>query len=108
MAHYFTKRWWLLGAAVWLALVTWHLGSVPGLSMDEAWSVLSARGQWPADNPLSGMTSYAGPFPVLLLRLFGTGSSLLVLRGASVVANALMLVLLGRMLAELDPRARLR
>jgi hypothetical protein len=99
---------WLIGAIAWLALATWHLGSAPGLSMDEAWSVLSARGQWAADNPLSGMTSYAGPFPVLLLRLFGTGSSLLVLRGASVVANAIMLVLLGRILARLDPQGRLR
>lgn len=93
-----------LGAALWLMLVTWRLGSVPGMSMDEAWFILSARGQWPPVNPLSGMTEYTGAFPVLLLRLFGTESGLLVLRGASVVANGAMLVMIGQLLAQLHPR----
>jgi hypothetical protein len=103
-----TRRWVLpllacLGAALWLGLVSWRLGSVPGMSLDEAWSILSARGQWDAVNPLSGMTQYAGPFPVLLLRLFGDQHGLLVLRGASVVANGATLVLLGALLRQVYP-----
>lgn len=93
-------RWvWALLAIValasWLSLVTWRLGTVPGMSMDEAWSILSARGQWPPNNPLSGMTSYSGPFPVLLLRLLGTNDGVWILRSASVVANAATLILIG-------------
>jgi hypothetical protein len=93
----------VLGLALWLALATWRLDSVPGMSMDEAWSILSARGEWPAKNPLSGMTSYAGPFPVLLLRLFGTANGVLVLRGASVLASAVVLISMGMLLRRLHP-----
>jgi hypothetical protein len=96
---------WLRAAAalLWLVLATWRLDSVPGMSLDEAWTILSARGEWPPDNPLSGMTSYAGPFPVLLLRLFGTAHGLWVLRGACVLANAVTLLLIVRMLRRLYP-----
>jgi hypothetical protein len=80
---------------IWLSLVTWRLETVPGMSMDEAWSILSARGQWAPDNPLSGMTSYSGPFPVLLLRLLGTTDGVWILRAASVVANAATLAVIG-------------
>lgn len=75
------------------------------MSLDEAWSILSARGQWPAVNPLSGMTQYSGPFPVLLLRLFGTEHGVLVLRAASVVANGAALALVASMLRRAYPRA---
>jgi hypothetical protein len=92
-----------LGVVVWVGLATWRLGSVPGMSMDEAWSILSARGEWPPDNPLSGMTSYAGPFPVLLLRVFGTNAGLWVLRAAGVLANAALLVVLASLLRRLHP-----
>lgn len=93
----------VLGAALWLSLTTWRLDSVPGMSMDEAWSILSARGEWPPENPLSGMTSYAGPFPALLLEVFGTGQGLWVLRGASVLANGALLALVGLWLGRLYP-----
>ncbi|HWO13911.1 MAG TPA: hypothetical protein VNN80_30620 [Polyangiaceae bacterium] len=90
-------------AMLWLLLATWRLDRVPGMSLDEAWSILSARGQWPPHDPLSGMTSYAGPFPVLLLELFGTEHGVAILRGASVVCNAAALVLLGLLLRRLHP-----
>ena len=96
----------LLGGAatlLWLWLATWQLERVPGMSLDEAWSILSARGQWPAHDPLSGMTSYAGPFPVLLLELLGTDQGVLILRGASVVANGTAIVLLGLLLCRSFP-----
>jgi hypothetical protein len=89
--------------ASWLSLVTWRLDTVPGMSMDEAWSILSTRGQWPPNNPLSGMTSYSGPFPVLLLRLLGTIDGVWVLRSASVVANAAALVVIGLGLRRVYP-----
>lgn len=92
-------------ATLWLGLCTWRLESVPGMSLDEAWSILSARGQWPPVNTLSGMTQYSGPFPVLLLRLFGTGQGVLVLRAASVIANGATLVVIGLMLRRAHPRA---
>lgn len=95
-----------LGAALWLGLCTWRLGSVPGMSLDEAWSILSARGEWPPVNPLSGMTPYAGPFPVLLLQLLGTERGVMVLRVTSLAANAATLVSLGLMLRRACPRAR--
>jgi hypothetical protein len=91
-------------AAIWLALVTWRLERVPGMSLDEAWSILSARGLWPPHDPLSGMTSYAGPFPVLLLRWLGTERGVLILRGASVLANGTAFVLLGLLLRRAYPR----
>jgi hypothetical protein len=97
-----------LGALVWLALTLWKLADVPGMVMDEGWSIVSARGQWPAANPLSGLTIYSGPFPVLLLRLFGARHGLLVLRGTSVLMNGLMLVLIARMFARLYPVRVLR
>ena len=75
------------------------------MSMDEAWSILSARGEWPAVNPLSGMTVYSGPFPVLLLRLFGTEHGVLVLRCASLLANGAALVLIAVMLRRAYPRS---
>jgi len=78
------------------------------MSMDEAWTIVSARGQWPAANPLSGLTLYSGPFPVLLIRLFGSSHGLLVLRGASVLLNGLMLVCIARLLARLYPAHVLR
>jgi hypothetical protein len=74
------------------------------MSMDEGWSILSADGQWPPDNPLSGMTFYSGPFPVLLLELFGFAPGLWVLRGVSVLANGAALVLIAMMLRRLHPR----
>ncbi len=98
----------VLGWAAWVGLVGWKLGSVPGMHMDEAWYILSTRGQWESDNPLSGLTSYAGPFPLLLLKLFGTNSGLLVLRVASLLANGLTLVLLAVMLGHLYPARVLR
>jgi hypothetical protein len=88
-------------------LATWKLDRVPGMSMDEAWSIVAARGGWPAANPLSGMSIYTAPFPVLLLELFGTRSGLLVLRGASVVTNGAMLVSIALMLRRLYPERRL-
>ena len=42
------------------------------MSMDEGWPMISVHGQWPPENPLSGMTFYSGPFPVLLIELFGS------------------------------------
>ena len=101
--HAFSRVLPWLGALAWLALTLWKLGDVPGMVMDEGWSIVSARGQWPAANPLSGMTMYSGPFPVLLLRLFGTRHGLLVLRGTSVLMSGLMLLLIARMLAGLYP-----
>lgn len=93
----------LLGWGVWLALGTWRLGSVPGMSLDEAWSILAARGQWPPVNPLSGMTAYSGPFPVLVLRLLGTTDGLAVLRATSVLCNTAVLFLVGLMLDRAHP-----
>jgi hypothetical protein len=93
----------VLTAALWLWLATWQLDRVPGMSLDEAWSILAARGQWSPHDPLSGMTSYAGPFPVLLLEWFGTEQGVSILRGASVVSNASALVLLGLLLRRLYP-----
>jgi hypothetical protein len=102
------SRWVLvlqvLGAAVWLGLVTWRLDLVPGMAMDEGWAIISARGQWAPANPLSGMSSYTGALPVLLLKLLGTKHGLLVLRGASVIAHAVLLVCVGLMLRGLYPR----
>jgi hypothetical protein len=92
-----------LGIAAWVTLATWRLASVPGMSLDEAWSILSARGQWPADNPLSGMTSYSGPFPVLLLRLLGTANGLWILRGTSVLLNGAALILINGVLGRAQP-----
>jgi hypothetical protein len=99
---------WLVasGAAVflaWIALVSWRLTEVPGMDMDEAWSILSARGEWPPIDPLSGMTRYAGPFPVLLLERLGTANGLGVLRGAGVVCNGLALLTLFAILVRLTP-----
>ncbi len=91
----------LFGALLWLGLVTWKLPIVPGMSMDEAWFIVSARGEWPRVNPLSGMTSYTGPFPVLLLQLFGKGAGVVVLRGASALAHTLLLLVLAAMLRKL-------
>lgn len=97
-----TPRWLLalqmLGACVWLGLVTWRLDTVPGMSMDEGWSLLSARGQWPPANPLSGMSAYTGPFPVLALRAFGPSAGLLVLRGVAIVAHTALLLALAAIL----------
>jgi hypothetical protein len=91
-------------ALLWLGLTTWRLERVPGMSLDEAWSILSARGLWAPHDPLSGMTSYAGPFPVLLLRWLGTEHGVLLLRGTSVVANGACLVVLGLLLGRAFPR----
>ena len=91
-------------ALLWVALGTWRLERVPGMSLDEAWSILSARGLWEPHDPLSGMTSYAGPFPVLLLRWLGTEHGVLVLRGASLVGNGLALIVLGMLLRRVHPR----
>ncbi len=96
-----------LGVVLWCGLVTWKLGSVPGMSMDEAWSILSARGEWPPDNPFSGMTSYSGPFPVLLLDVFGTDRGVWVLRVASVLANSALLALLALLLRRAAPNRSL-
>jgi len=91
-------------ALAWLALATWRLERVPGMSLDEAWSILSARGSWAPHDPLSGMTGYSGPFPVLLLRWLGTERGVLILRGASVVANGAAFALLGLLLRRAYPR----
>jgi len=88
----------LCGAALWLALVCWRAGRVPGMSMDEGWFIATARGQWPTANPLSGMTSYTAQFPILILRAFGPGAGLPVLRGASIAAHAALLVVLALLL----------
>jgi hypothetical protein len=97
-----TPRWLvalqLLGACAWVGLVTWRLDRVPGMSMDEGWSMLSARGQWPPANPLSGMSAYTGPFPVLALRAFGPNAGLLVLRITSIAAHAGLLLTLALIL----------
>jgi hypothetical protein len=97
-----------LGALAWVLLAAWRLTEVPGMSMDEAWSIVSARGDWPPANPLSGLTVYSGPFPVLLLRLFGARHGLLVLRGASLVMNGLMLALIARLFLQQYPAKVLR
>jgi hypothetical protein len=89
--------------ALWLGLTCWRLTSVPGMAMDEGWSITSARGLWPPENPFSGMTAYAGPFPVLLLQLFGPDHGLVVLRGASVVANTAMLIAIWQLLRRFSP-----
>lgn len=88
----------LAGALAWLSIASWKLTSVPGMSMDEGWYIVSALGQWKPVNPLSGMTEYTGAFPVLLLEVFGPSGGLWVLRGASLVANGVMLVAIGRMM----------
>lgn len=93
-------------AALWLALATWRLDRVPGMSLDEAWSILSARGQWPPHDPLSGMTSYAGPFPVLLLEALGTEHGLLVLRVASLLANGASILLIAALWRRHGPAKR--
>ncbi len=92
-----------LAYAAWLALATWRLRSVPGLDLDEAWYILSARGEWPPADPLSGMTRYTGPFPVLLLKLMAGRGEWLLLRGVGVACNALTLVLLARWLRRRYP-----
>lgn len=92
-----------LGLALWLGLVTWQLAAVPGMSLDEAWTILSARGQWPPENPLSGMTSYAGPFPVLLLEWLGSEHGVWTLRAASVLGNGAALALTGCLLQRVHP-----
>ena len=76
---------------------------MPGMHMDEGWSIVSSRGEWPAANPLSGLTIYSGPFPRLLLFLLGNQHGLLVLRGCSVLANGAMLVLIARMCRRVYP-----
>jgi hypothetical protein len=91
----------------WIALVGWQLGSVPGMDMDEAWSIVSARGEWPPADPLSGMTRYAGPFPVLLLQGLGTERGLLVLRGTGMLCNGLALLTLFAILGKLHGRREL-
>ncbi len=93
----------VFGLGFWLALGTWRLGSVPGMSLDEAWSILSARGEWAPVNPLSGMTLYSGPFPVLLLRLLGDGHGVWVLRATSLLCNAAALGLVALMLERAHP-----
>ena len=90
----------LLGACAWVALVGWRLTRVPGMSMDEGWFIACARGKWPTVNPLSGMTSYTGQLPILILRAFGPDAGLLVLRGASLVAHAALLVVLALLLRQ--------
>lgn len=97
-----------LVCAIWLLLACWQITNVPGMAMDEAWSILSARGQWAPSDPLSGMTRYAGPFPVLLLKLFGTEHGRGVLRGASILCNTAALLLLFRVLGKLHPARSLR
>ncbi len=94
-------------AAVWLALACWRLPQVPGLTMDEAWSILAARGLSAPADPLSGMTRYAGPFPVWLLQFAGPEAGWLVLRGASIACNFAAIVLLARILARLAAGRRL-
>jgi hypothetical protein len=92
-----------LGWGGWLSLVAWRLTRVPGMHMDEAWPIISARGQWPPANPLSGIVSHVGPFPTLLLELFGTRYGLWVLRLASVALNGLTLYLIGAILRRFHP-----
>jgi hypothetical protein len=91
----------------WIALVGWQLTSVPGMDMDEAWSIVSARGAWPPADPLSGMTRYAGPFPVLVLAWLGTEHGLAVLRGTGMLCNGLALLTLFGILGKLHPRREL-
>jgi hypothetical protein len=98
----------LVGAALWLALATWRLTDVPGMSMDEAWSIMSASGQVERANPLSGMSSYTAPLPILLVQLLGPEHGLLALRGASVLANGSTLVLIALLLRGLFSARALR
>jgi hypothetical protein len=91
----------LFTAGLWLGLSTWKLTRVPGMSMDEAWSIISASGEWGWANPLSGMSTYTAPFQVILLDVFGRSSPLLVMRGAGTVANGIMLVLIALMLRRM-------
>ncbi len=72
--------------------------------MDEAWSILAARGEWAPADPLSGMTRYSGPFPVLLLQLFGTEHGLSVLRGTGLICNAVAVGLVAAILARAQPQ----
>jgi hypothetical protein len=98
----------LLSVAVVVVLVGYRLAQVPGLDMDEAWSLLAARGQAEPADPLSGMTRYAGALPVLLLRLSGAASSHTVLRFTSLVCNALAMLLLARIVQTLHPSRSVR
>lgn len=90
----------LCGALVWLALVGWRYDCVPGMSMDEGWFIAAARGEWPTQNPLSGMTGYTAQFPILILRAFGPGAGLPVLRGASIAAHSALLGVLALLLRD--------
>jgi hypothetical protein len=92
----------------WIVLIGWKLTKVPGIDMDEAWSIVSARGEWPPADPFSGMTRYAGPFPVLLLEWLGTKHGLGVLRGTGMLCNGLALLTLFGILGKLHPLRILR
>jgi hypothetical protein len=94
--------------ALWALLACWKLTSIPGVNMDEAWSILAARGVWQPADPLSGMTRYSGALPVLLLRLTSTEAGVLVLRCTSVACNGLALLLLVRILRRVVAPAALR
>jgi hypothetical protein len=93
------------GCCMWLLLVGWRLTEVPGMHMDEAWTILAVDYEWQPANPLSGLSPYSGPFPRLLLKAFPFASGLAVLRVASVVCNGIALVLIGLILRRLYPRA---
>ena len=98
----------VVGWGAWLALVGWRLTTVPGMHMDEGWNIMAAHGQALPDNPLSGMTAYSGPFPRWLLSALGSHAGIGALRGTAVLANAVTLFLVGRILQRLVPREALR
>jgi hypothetical protein len=92
------------GGCAWLLLVGWRLTEVPGMHMDEAWTILAADYEWTPANPFSGLSPYSGPFPRLLLAAFPFADGLAVLRVASVVCNGIALVLLGLIFRRVYPQ----
>jgi hypothetical protein len=102
------RLWDGLTMAFWTLLVCWKLTSIPGVNMDEAWSIMAARGVWQPADPLSGMTRYSGALPVLLLWWTSTEAGVAVLRWTSVACNGLALCLLIRVLRRVVAPAALR
>jgi hypothetical protein len=94
--------------AVWLGLVTWRLADVPGLDLDEAWYFLSAWGQTPRADPLSGMTRYSGVLPILVIEAFGRRAPWILLRLVGVSCNALALLVVHQWLRRRHPIRAIR
>lgn len=94
--------------AIWALLVTWRIGVLPGLDLDEAWYILAAWGQYPRADPLSGMTRYSGVLPILLVELFGGDKPWILLRMVGAVCNGLALLLISRWLYRRYPVRAIR